>query len=140
MTSSLHEPTILHLYTFTQEAKLYPQYILYTYTSSRQIPLPLRPYTQYIELKSPHKLIRLLRKTKRENRMRQYARQMREETLIHRQRALGLDGPVQTIKRPTIQIAGLVVHPTHDGVGRVHDYAYHEAGGGGGEEVEGGSF
>lgn len=55
--------------------------------------------------------------------MRQDSGQMREESLVHSQRALGLDSSEQAIEGARVQVSGLVVHATHDGIWRVHHAA-----------------
>ena len=56
--------------------------------------------------------------------------------LVHGQQALGLDGAVNAVKGRRVQVACLVVHARHDGVGRVHDAADDKAAGGAAGNVQ----
>jgi hypothetical protein len=93
-------------------------------------------YAQDATLESPHEPVRLLRQAEGEDRVWQYACQVRKEALIHREHALGLDRPIETVESAGIEIAGLVVHPRHDGVGRMHEDANNNTGCCGGEKME----
>ena len=61
---------------------------------------------------------------------------MREEALVDREDALGLDGSEETIEGAAVKIAGLVVHACHDRVRRVHEDANDDAGTCRAEDVE----
>lgn len=52
---------------------------------------------------------------------------MREESLVHSQRALGLDSSEQAIEGARVQVSGLVVHAAHDGIWGMHDATDDEA-------------
>jgi hypothetical protein len=55
---------------------------------------------------------------------------MCKEALVQGKRTFCLDSAEQAVEGARVEIAGLVVHATHDGVRRVHDAAYNESGAG----------
>ena len=65
---------------------------------------------------------------------------MSKEALVHCQKTLCFDGPVQTVKGSRIEVTGLVVHATHDSVWWMHDTADNESGTCRGQEMQSWSF